>query len=268
MIKGEKFKKVFEDLEVADYGSLLGLLKFRRSKRGFRDEPVPKELIDKILEAGRWAPSAGNSQPWEFVVVKDKATIQKLAELYEYQRIEKKWLEATREKKMQMYPGDQFPRMDKQGVIDRFMKDVRGKASFRSASHIIFSLADERWHHSFPLRTRLDKGQQHIISSLANAIFAMHLAGAALELATQWISDFGSPWLAGMTRGILGIPQHYHMYEAMAVGYPSSYPKPRYVKPLDELVHYEKYDQAKSRTEEEICEYIASHVRPKLRFKV
>ena len=202
------------------------------------------------------------------MVVKDRGTIRKLAELYEYQIVEKKWLEATREKKMQLYPGDQFPELDKQGIIDRFMEDVRVKTPFRRASHIIFPLADERWHHSFPLRTRLDKGRQHIISSLASALLAMHLAAAAQDLATQWVSDFGSPWLAGMTKGLLSIPQHYQVYEVMAVGYPSYYPKPRYVKPLDELVHYEKYDQTKRRTEEEICEYIATRVRPSLKFKV
>jgi hypothetical protein len=44
------------------------VLQGRRSIRtGFlRDKPVPDKLIEKILEAARWAPSAGNSQPWEF----------------------------------------------------------------------------------------------------------------------------------------------------------------------------------------------------------
>ena len=48
--------------------AFLEVLQGRRSIRtGFlRDKPVPDELIEKILEAARWAPSAGNSQPWEF----------------------------------------------------------------------------------------------------------------------------------------------------------------------------------------------------------
>src|SRR5689334_20516414 len=91
-VKGSRFKKevVGEEVEVADYASLVGLLKFRRSVRGFREEPLPRTLVEQMLEAARWAPSAGNSQPWEFVVVEDQATIQRLAELYEYQMIEKK----------------------------------------------------------------------------------------------------------------------------------------------------------------------------------
>ncbi len=49
---------------------LLKIMKGRRSIRRFKDIPVPKDDITKILEAGRWAPSATNSQPWHFVVVK------------------------------------------------------------------------------------------------------------------------------------------------------------------------------------------------------
>jgi nitroreductase len=41
----------------------------RRSIRKFRKEPLPDEMIRRILEAGRFAPSAGNCQPWKFVVV-------------------------------------------------------------------------------------------------------------------------------------------------------------------------------------------------------
>jgi predicted oxidoreductase (fatty acid repression mutant protein) len=53
--------------------AFLEMLQRRRSIRsGFlRDKPVPDELIEKILEAARWAPSAGNSQPWEFLVIRD-----------------------------------------------------------------------------------------------------------------------------------------------------------------------------------------------------
>ncbi len=43
----------------------------RRSVRRFRDDPIPDEDLRKILEAATWAPSAGNMQSWEFVVVKD-----------------------------------------------------------------------------------------------------------------------------------------------------------------------------------------------------
>jgi nitroreductase len=44
----------------------------RKSVRAYTDEPVPREKLEKILEAARLAPSARNSQPWHFVVVTDK----------------------------------------------------------------------------------------------------------------------------------------------------------------------------------------------------
>lgn len=48
---------------------LLAALKNRRSIRAFKTDPVPKEVITQILEAARWSPSWGNTQPWELVVV-------------------------------------------------------------------------------------------------------------------------------------------------------------------------------------------------------
>ena len=47
------------------------LVHARRSIRQYRPDPVPPELVEQVLEAGRWAPSACNSQPWEFIVVTD-----------------------------------------------------------------------------------------------------------------------------------------------------------------------------------------------------
>jgi len=51
--------------------AILTALRERRSAHRFTDEPLPPEQLDAILEAGRWAPSAINSQPWDFVVVAD-----------------------------------------------------------------------------------------------------------------------------------------------------------------------------------------------------
>jgi nitroreductase/ferredoxin len=52
----------------------------RRSTRNFKDKPVPEPLIRRILEAGRFAPSAGNCQPWRFLVVTDKALMEEINE--------------------------------------------------------------------------------------------------------------------------------------------------------------------------------------------
>lgn len=50
---------------------VLDAIKGRRSIRKYKAHSVPEELIEKILEAGRWAPSGSNIQPWEFIVIND-----------------------------------------------------------------------------------------------------------------------------------------------------------------------------------------------------
>ncbi len=57
----------------------LNFLKSRRSIRAFQDKPIPEKEIEMILEAGRWTPSASNRQPWQFIVIKNKDTLKKIA---------------------------------------------------------------------------------------------------------------------------------------------------------------------------------------------
>ncbi|MDF2568096.1 MAG: nitroreductase [Oscillospiraceae bacterium] len=58
----------------------------RRSIRKFQDRPVEKEKIDKLLRAAMQAPSAANQQPWEFIVVEDKDTLNTLSEMSLYSK--------------------------------------------------------------------------------------------------------------------------------------------------------------------------------------
>ena len=58
----------------------------RRSIRKFQDKPVEKEKIDKLLRAAMQAPSAGNQQPWEFIVVEDKDALNKLSMMTPYSK--------------------------------------------------------------------------------------------------------------------------------------------------------------------------------------
>jgi len=60
--------------------TLLALLKGRRSIRRYRPDPVPDEMVEQLLEAGRWAPSASNRQPWAFIVVRDETIRRQVAQ--------------------------------------------------------------------------------------------------------------------------------------------------------------------------------------------
>jgi nitroreductase len=65
---------------------VLEAIRHRRSIRKYKDTPVEEEKVNKILEAGRWAPSASNKQPWHFIVVRDDKIRRKLADIHAYGR--------------------------------------------------------------------------------------------------------------------------------------------------------------------------------------
>lgn len=61
--------------------NVLETIKTRRSVRKYKPEPIPDKDLKKILEAAQLAPSAGNKQPWKFIIVQDKEMKGKLAEV-------------------------------------------------------------------------------------------------------------------------------------------------------------------------------------------
>lgn len=56
-------------------------IKGRRSVRKYKSEPIPDELVEGILEAGRWAPSASNIQSWKFIVIKDRKILEMIRKI-------------------------------------------------------------------------------------------------------------------------------------------------------------------------------------------
>jgi nitroreductase len=65
---------------------ILSLIQKRRSIRHFKDETIPKEAVEKLLKAARWAPSAGNRQPVEIIIVESASKKEQLAEAALQQR--------------------------------------------------------------------------------------------------------------------------------------------------------------------------------------
>ena len=64
----------------------LEILKKRRSIREYSDKEIPNDILEKITEAARFAATARNVQPWEFVVITRAATLKKFSELAENAR--------------------------------------------------------------------------------------------------------------------------------------------------------------------------------------
>jgi nitroreductase len=65
----------------AEVDVVLRALRRTRQVRDFRPDPVPDELLEELLEVGRWSGSAANSQPWTFIVVRSRERLDRLAEL-------------------------------------------------------------------------------------------------------------------------------------------------------------------------------------------
>jgi nitroreductase len=67
--------------------SVLQAIRERRSVRKFTQENVDEESLERILEAGRWAPSGLNNQPWRFVVITDETVRKGVAERTKYRKV-------------------------------------------------------------------------------------------------------------------------------------------------------------------------------------
>lgn len=62
----------------------LEAIKIRRSVREFNSAEIPKKLLEQIIDCARLAPTARNEQPWEFIVVTDRETLKKLAQITDH----------------------------------------------------------------------------------------------------------------------------------------------------------------------------------------
>jgi nitroreductase len=218
--------------------AFLDVLSRRRSIRaGFlRDKPVSDELIGTILEAGRWAPSAGNSQPWEFLVIRDPERREKIVEIYKTQMRDKIEIEeAARGQR----------------------RHVNAGLDFRHAPVHILVLGDPRTNDAYPMRTKLDKWEAHYYSSLANCVLQMLLTAEVLGLSSMYVSDVASPYFSVMLKSLLGIPEPLQIYHLLPIGFAKRSPTIQHPRrALEEMVHYERYDRSKFRGEAELQEFM------------
>ena len=61
--------------------NVIEAIRTKRAVRQFQDQPLPEEVVTAILDAGRRAQSARNMQPWHFIAIQDKATLQALVDI-------------------------------------------------------------------------------------------------------------------------------------------------------------------------------------------
>jgi nitroreductase len=224
------------------YDDFLELVKKRRSFRRFKSDPVPKEILEKVLEAARHPPSAGNSQPWEFIVVQDVATKKSITQSITsgYKKIRK--ADPT------MYWA------------------VAVQPHLSTAPVLIVVCGDRRLQQTYPAHL---PGEVLLRQSLAISIYTLQLAAASFGLATAW-ATMQTESRETQIRKLLGIPEVYTVDHIVPLGYPDEEKensdkalrpvreRASFRRELAEIVHYEHYDMGKFRSDEEIKEFIWS----------
>ena len=224
-----------------DYNSLLELVKKRRSIRHFKSDPIPDEYVEKILEVARWAPSALNAQPCEFVVVKEQETKDKIVELFKEATVFWRRMELTKE------PEKRAP-----GLAE----SQKTRFAWEEAPVFIIVCGDPRVLVTEPMHVHIGFMPTVLCTDMALASIYLHLAATTLGLAHQFVSGAAYPQLGVLLKGLLGIPMDWQLLELMAIGYPAAEPRPRYVRPQGEMVHYNHVDKARVRTDEQIKDYL------------
>src|SRR6267143_2929289 len=187
-----------------------------RSVRKFRMDPVPDEVLKKILEAASKAASGSNTQPWEFVVVRDPKQKAQLKD-----PMLRTWLQ----------------RLSNSGMSDR-MRVVYDEATemlrnTEKVSVIVYCCVD---------LNRVGKSEEVRYASIYPAVQNLMLAAHALGLATC-LTVHGSTPTRGESevKGILRIPEHVKVACLVYLGYPAiKLGRPKR-KPIEKFVHYDRW---------------------------
>lgn len=221
----------------------LGLVRNRRSIRNFKTDPVSDDLINKILETARWAMSGANAQPWEFIVVKDPDTRRTIGEYYTDSWRAIYELETAR-----------FDNLKHQA----FTTLPTGIPGFANAPVLVVVCGDPRTYLATVTIAYLADGEMGpkatYLKNMANATFLLQLAAASCGLSSQWVS-MDRTWEPKL-RTLLDVPPELEIHTIVPIGYPA-YKRPApYRRKLKEIVHYEKYDQSKHRSELDIVDYV------------
>lgn len=223
-------------LEGAEWNPVERVILERRSVRKYKDKQVPENLVRRILEAGRFAPSAGNTQPWKFIVIRDKDLIDRMER-------DIRWF--CRVMAALIYPEDsplgrRIPwflsqlliRLKPNELAPMPYSAIVGIAkgilkAFHGAPTLIFILKDRRGAS----RPEVDVGccGQNIV-----------LAAHSLGLGTCWVG-FVKPldYFGPLWKRRLGVRWPYQFCEAITVGYPVGHPDGMVPRETQEIDWYE-----------------------------
>jgi nicotinate-nucleotide--dimethylbenzimidazole phosphoribosyltransferase len=168
----------------------------RDVRRGFLPDPVPPEVLRRVLTAAHQAPSVGFSQPWDFIVITDRERRSRIAAL----------ARARRDDYAADLPGDRaraFDRLKIESILDTPVNIVVTCDRTRGGRHTL-------GRHTQPRTADFSS-----VLAVAN----LWLAARAEGLGVGWVSFFGADEVAAE----LGLPAHLEVIAYLCVGYVSEF---------------------------------------------
>jgi nitroreductase len=198
--------------------------------RKWKQLPVEKEKILKVLEAGRRAPSWGNVQPWQFIVVQDRARIDELA--------------------TKAAGGQPQIRTAPAVIVCCGLMEVFSQKMHRESLKQLIDAGVMNWPEEFldnvvlgsDLLAPYRLGEQ-VMTIRSGEQVMISIAYMTLEAFNQGL---GSCWVGAISpkdaHQVMSLPKNLFVHDFFLLGYPDEAPKPRPRKPLDRIVFWEKYE--------------------------
>lgn len=192
---------------------LFSVVRTQRAHRTFTDEAVPDEMVERVLEAATWAPSAENTQPWAFIVVRDAGARAQIGELTRRQ-----WEGGGRD--------HSIPRLSRV-MFDDVERGAMG--GIAGAPVIIVVGAD---------MSRVIEAvmEPSIFPAIQNLLLAANALGLGAALTTLTTS-------ARELRDLLALPEHMRPVAVVPLGWPARKLGPPRRAPVAEKAFREKYGQ-------------------------
>lgn len=187
-----------------------------RSMRRLKPDPVPDELIRKILQAGQCAASGGNSQRWRFLVIKDPE-IKKKVQVYYKRAFDE--VVGPRYRTSEPPPGVTRERYMRQHAAVEYLTD-----HFHEAPVWIVACLD-----AGPSPTR--SAGSSIYPAVQNMLLAARALGLGATLTTRHLQ------YEKETEAALGLPEGVHSYAILPIGYPMGRFGPLGRGPLADVVY-------------------------------
>jgi len=191
------------------------LIRTRRSIRRYQPEAIAPEVLRRIVEAGTWAPSAHNRQPWRFVVLTEATQREALATTMG------NLLRASR-----TADGDDSTDID--GDVARSYARITSAA----AAIVAFLTLEDMDVYPDPKRARAEElmAVQGVAMAVQNILVAAHAEG----LGACWMC---APLFCQEEVGAaLGVPSHWQAQALLTLGVPASKGKPPVRRPVDEVL--------------------------------